>query len=326
MAIITPYATFIFEDPDNNVHLYERVTNEMPPPPKPTKYHLQGIDTQVFTSLLKKTRAKRLKDFLAKEFQRIGPKTAEKFLREIGIDPNTPIEQVLANDTLIAAIINSARKFRFNPPDSSCLSPIGVNLLERGIKKILKPEFVYVLQRKPFSHSGHPMIIEIGIAYGGNIQPGIQLYRYANRVTLLYKEKSDVAWNVIEKIDWHRYKIKKDEDPIAIFVSIVSTKIPFSETSKDFIDDVDVLRENLRLGLLEALRKLREYLSRKEKSLRQFRRRQVLLQYAGNLVRSITNVIKSDKKYRDDPRILEDFLFSHLVDLIDDKIHLEESS
>ncbi len=323
MAIITPYATFIFEDPEGNLHIYERVTNEMPPPPKPTKYHLQGIDTQILTSLMKSSKAKTIKSFLLREFQRTGPKLVQDFLKVVGISPDTPLKNVLNNDKLIAAIVETARKMKLVSPDPSCLSPIGKKLLEEGIRKVLNPEFVYVVQRKPFSYAGHPMIVEIGIAYGGSMPPGIHLYRFANRVPLLYKEKSDVAWKVIESIDWGRYKIKKDEDPIGIFVSVVSTKVPFSETSKDFIDDVDVLRKNIKLGLLEGLRRLREYLSRKEKMLRKIKKRQLLLQYAGNLVRSISSIVKSDGKHKDDPIVLEENLYSILIDLIDKRVQFE---
>ncbi len=322
MAIITPYATFIFEDPEGNIHIYERVTDEIPPPPKPTKYHLQGIDTQILTSLMKSTKTKTIKQFLLKEFQRTGPKLIEEFLRVVGIPPDTPIKRILKDDKIIAAIVETARKFKLRSPDPNCLSPIGEKLLREGIKKVLNPEFIHVVQRKPFSYAGHPMIVEVGIAYGGNIPPGIHLYRFANRVPLLYKEKSDVAWKVIESIDWGRYKIKKDEDPIGIFVSVVSTKVPFSETSKDFIDDVDVLRRNIKLGLLEGLRRLREYLYKKEKMLKRIKKRQLLLQYAGNLVRSISGIAKSDEKFRDFPEVLEENLFALLIDLIDEKMQL----
>jgi len=323
MAIITPYATFIFEDPESNLHIYERVTNEMPPPPKPTKYHLQGIDTQILTSLMKTTRAKTIKSFLLREFQRTGPKLVQNFLKVVGIPPDIPVKKVLDDDKLIAAIVETARKIKLIAPDPSCLSPLGKKLLEEGIRKVLNPEFVYVVQRKPFSYAGHPMIVEIGIAYGGSIPPGIHLYRFANRVPLLYKEKSDVAWKVIESIDWSRYKIKKDEDPIGIFVSVVSTKVPFSETSKDFMDDVDILRKNIKLGLLEGLRRLREYLSKKEKMLRKIKKRQLLLQYAGNLVRSISSIVKSDGKYKDNPIAMEENLYAILIDLIEEKVQFE---
>ncbi|MHA1616047.1 MAG: DNA topoisomerase VI subunit B [Candidatus Njordarchaeales archaeon] len=320
MAIITPYATFIFEDPDGNIHAYERITDEMPSPPKPSKFHLQGIDAQTLSMLLKSSKAKTIKEFLIKEFQRIGPRTAEQFLHVVGIDPDTPLREIIRNEKIVAALVEVARKFKFKPPDPSCLSPLGTKLLEEGIKRVLNPEFVYVTQRKPFSYMGHPMIVEIGIAYGGNIPPGIHLYRFANRVPLLYKEKSDVSWKVLESIDWTRYGVKKDEDPVAVFVSVVSTRVPFSETSKDFIDDVDVLRREIKLGILEGLRRLREYINRKRRRELQLRRRRTFIHYAKNLVRSISSILKTDETLRDLPIHSEDFLFATLADLIELKV------
>ena len=320
MAIITPYATFIFEDPNGGSHVFERVVEEMPKPPKPTKYHMQGIDSQVLLELLKRTKKKNILSFLITEFQRVGKKTALSFLELIGISPNTPISKIRNNDKLIATIVEAARKFNFMSPDSSCLSPIGAELLKKGISKVLNPEFVSVISRKPFAYNGHPMIVEIGVAYGGNIAPGIQLYRYANRVPLLYKTKSDVSWKVIEEIDWSIYKIKRDETPLAIFISIVSTKIPFSETSKDFIDDVDILHREIKLGIQEALRDIRSYIIKKERIIRKTKRRELYSRYASKLVRSLVSIARTNHVLKDSPEITETNLFAALMDLIDRKM------
>ena len=320
MAVITPYATFVFEDPDGNVIIYERVTKEMPPAPKSVKYHPQGIDTQILRSLLEQTKAKTIKKFFLKEFQGVTSKLIDEFLSIIGLDPNMPVEEVRNNRNLIASIVEVARNFKFRSPKASALSPIGPKLLEEGIRKIFEPEFVYVIQRKPVSYMGHPMIVEIGVAYGGKIPTGINLYRFANRVPLLHKEKSDVSWKVIEKINWNKYKINKDEDSLAIFISVVSTKIPFSETSKDYMDDVDVLRNEIRLGLLQALRRLREYINKKTRITRMLKKRRMFLHYAGNLARSISSILKTDEKYKDNFFAKEDFLFSTIIDLVDIKL------
>lgn len=324
LAIITPYANFVFEDPTGKIHIYERATKKMPKPPEVAKYHPSGIDTQTLLELLRNTDAKTIKEFFMKEFQRMGAKTVQKFLKVVMIDPNTPVKKIINNDKLISRIVEVARKFKFVAPDPSCLSPIGPELLEAGIRKILKPEFVYVLQRKPISYGGHPMIVEVGVAYGGDISPGIHLYRFANRIPLLYKEKSDVSWKVIEEIDWSHYKIQKDSSPLAIFVSIVSTRIPFPETSKDFIDDIDVLRKEIKLGLQEALRKLREYISKKEKIQRKLKKKMLLFKYTGNLVNSITSILRTDHKYEDSPFILDDVLYAMLVEIIDKKLSTDE--
>jgi len=320
LSIITPYANIIFEDPTGKIHVYSRAVKKLPKPPEVVKYHPKGIDTQTLLELMEETNAKTIKEFLTKELQRMGPKTVEEFLKVVGIDPNTPISKIKRNDKLILRITEAAKRFRFKAPDASCLSPLGEDLLEVGIKKIFKPEFVYVVQRKPISYGGHPMIIEVGLAYGGDISPGIHLYRFANRIPLLYKEKSDVAWKAIEEIDWGHYKIQKDSDPIAVFVSVVSTKIPFPETSKDYIDDIDILKKEIKLALQEALRNLRIYLNKKRQIERAMKKRMMLYRYATNLVRSISSVLKTDERYKDSPFIMEDIIFSALSDVIDNSL------
>ncbi|MGQ4891204.1 MAG: DNA topoisomerase VI subunit B [Candidatus Njordarchaeia archaeon] len=323
LAIITPYANFLFEDPTGEIHVFERAVNKMPRPPEIAKYHPSGIDTQTLLELLKTTKAKTVKDFLRRELQRMGGKTVENFLKVVEIDPNMPVKKLLSKGHLISRIVEVARKYKFLAPDPSCLSPIGPELLEAGIRKILKPDFVKVVQRKPFSYGGHPMIVEVGVAYGGHIPPGIHLYRFANRIPLLYKEKSDVAWKVIEEIDWSNYKIQRDSSPIAIFVSIVSTRIPFPETSKDFIDDIDVLRREIKLGLQEALRRLREYISKKEKIQRKMKKKMILFKYTSSVASSISSILRSDKKYEDSPFALDDTLYAILTDIIDKNLSEE---
>jgi len=42
--IITPYAEFIFKDPEGNVTYYPRLTNKIPKPPQEVKPHPYGVD------------------------------------------------------------------------------------------------------------------------------------------------------------------------------------------------------------------------------------------------------------------------------------------
>ena len=83
------------------------------------------------------------------------------------------------------------------------LAPLGAEPLEKGIKKFFNPDFVAVVQRPASAYSGFPFIIEMGIAYGGDIKSGgPHVYRYANRIPLLYDEGSDVVLKVVNDTDW----------------------------------------------------------------------------------------------------------------------------
>lgn len=62
---------------------------------------------------------------------------------------------------------------------------------------------------------------------GRTVRAGLNVYRYANRIPLLFESSSDVIFKTANEIKWAAYKINKNDDKIGVFVSIVSTKIPF---------------------------------------------------------------------------------------------------
>ncbi len=63
------------------------------------------------------------------------------------------------------------------------------------------------------------------------VKSGLNVYRYANRIPLLFEPSSDVIFKTASELKWAAYKINKNEDKIGVFVSIVSTKIPFKVRS-----------------------------------------------------------------------------------------------
>jgi DNA topoisomerase-6 subunit B len=69
-------------------------------------------------------------------------------------------------------------------------------LLKAGVMKELNPEYLVVHQRKPSTYAGHPFIVEMAMAYGGNIpkRGNFVVYRFANKIPLLYDEASDVSY------------------------------------------------------------------------------------------------------------------------------------
>lgn len=56
---------------------------------------------------------------------------------------------------------------------------------------------------------------------------GINVFRFANRIPLLFEAGNDVATRQANKLKWDAYKIDPNRDRVGVFISIVSTKIPF---------------------------------------------------------------------------------------------------
>lgn len=286
-ALITPYANLTFTEPDGTVHKYKRSVKKLPAPPQSVNPHPKGMDIEQLSRLVEETKTKDMVTFLRTHFHRVGPKTAKAFLKSI----NTPYSQdpraLKPND-----LVKIARGFEdFNkwlPPDARVLSPLGAKLLETGIHSTLNPEYVQVTQRPPNSYGGHPFIVECGLAYGGDVpmKESIIIYRFANRIPLIFDEYKDVAAKVIRAIPWSRYRIRPGM-PIAAFVAVVSTKIPFKTAGKEFIADLIELEHDIRMGLMECARGLKGHLRQKEKAQRERVRASVYEKYLPIIARDV---------------------------------------
>ncbi|MHA1713726.1 MAG: DNA topoisomerase VI subunit B [Candidatus Ranarchaeia archaeon] len=292
-ALITPYATLMFIDPDGVLHFFPRTVKKLPPPPKEVLPHPYGVDIEQVRRIIEITTEKKLINFLTSHFHRVGRKTAKKFLKFANFDPKRDPRSLNADE--VVTFVRALKKFdQFLPPDAKYLSPLGEELLRVGISRLLQPEFIEVTQRPPSSYSGHPFIVEVGLAYGGGVpEGGMRLYRFANRIPLIYDEYKDVSSKVINSIDWGRYKIKTN-GPIAIFVDVVSTKIPFKTAGKEFIADRAEIEREIRLGLLICARNLATHLRGKERIAREEQRLKIFDRWLPLIARDLT--ILADKK------------------------------
>jgi DNA topoisomerase-6 subunit B len=219
-------------------------------------------ESQYYKQLTNTVQGEPLTTFLTKRFQRVGPTTAVKFATFAKLKPEKRMG-TLTNQELVN-LSDALQKFDdFMAPDSSCLAPLGAEPLEKGIKKFFNPDFVAVVQRPASAYSGFPFIIEMGIAYGGDIKTGgPHVYRYANRIPLLYDEGSDVVIKVVNDTDWGRYKVK-GEPPFIIVSHICSTRIPYKTAGKENVADRQEIERELRLALQFLSRKLSSFMSKR---------------------------------------------------------------
>lgn len=295
-AITNSYATITLVDPKGRLFRFRRVTTVVPKPPTPTEPHPHGSDVEMVNRLIGlavREGCKTLFDFLTRYFQRVGKRSANRFLKFAKLSPNANIGDLSPSEkTYLAETLN--RFDGFLPPKVDSLSPLGKQLLKLGIKKELRPEFVTTFSRSPSTYSGHPFIIEGGIAYGGNLPSGIKIYRYANKIPLVYDEASDVSWKVVhELINWSRYKVKQDA-PVAVITHVCSTKIPYKTVGKEFIADRPEIERELVRGIRECARKLRRLLVKKERIRREQERRDLFLKYLRRIAHFSTKLAEKE--------------------------------
>ncbi len=316
LAIITPYAGFEIHTPDQEEPIvYECVIDEMPPYPKLTKIHPWGCDiTQLKREIAAThiTGTTNMTEFLMHHFQRVSKKKAEQFLSLVNVDPNKNPRDLTSEE--IRRIIHDGflrskpdekkvkkekekteRKFTFLSPEGVALSPLTAENLEKGLKERVNPDFVAAVTRPASAYAGHPFIVEAALAYGGNLKSGVTIYRYANRIPLLFGAGNDVISRVVHKeVEWKTYKINIDNNPLAIAVSIVSTKIPFPETSKEYIADVDEIRDEITKALQALGRQVRIFLSRVERARRERKRSSQFEKWASITLQNLFAITQED--------------------------------
>lgn len=296
--LVAPYAEFIFKDPEGNVFYYKRLTTKIPKPPEEVKPHPYGVDIELLKNMISKQKDDYpVRDFLVKEFQSVGDITAVKILEMAKINPDKKIRSL--KDDELSRLTEAMKKFDgFRPPSPDALSTIGSDLIELSLKSVFNPEFVAAVTRKPKAYQGHPFIVEVGIAYGGQIQPTQEplVLRYANKIPLIYDEKSDVIWKVVEEVDWKRYGIEEDMKPLVIMVHLCSTKVPYKSAGKESIADVEEIEKEIKNGIMEVSRKLRLFMLEKRKEEEARKRMLTYLKYIPEVSRSLSLFVTDGNK------------------------------
>uniref|UniRef100_A0A7C4NUK5 Type 2 DNA topoisomerase 6 subunit B n=1 Tax=Staphylothermus marinus TaxID=2280 RepID=A0A7C4NUK5_STAMA len=278
-VIVAPYAELTLVTPENEVYHYERVIEKMPKPPRETKPHPLGVDLGVLKEIIESSNYQTIRDLLINSYQSIGGKTADDILEKSGIEATRDPKSL--SDEEIQRLVNVMRNYeKYRAPSTKALSPLGPEIIIAGLKRMYNPEFVDAISRKPSVYSGNPFIVEVGIAYGGNVpmssEESPEVLRYANKIPLIYDERNDVIVKVIRDsrklsqkerdegygIDWMNYYVKLPA-PILLLIHVCSTKIPFQSMGKESIADTPEFRREIKLAVLEAARKLKNYLSRK---------------------------------------------------------------
>jgi len=321
LAIITPYGQFELKYNDlspikeggkkSGRHIsirYDRRSEQMPAPAKEVKYHPSSVNNLVVTRLLEMTKCKTLSKFLSFELSGISPALAKKIIFDHGADGDggrknkhlnfdehmSPADVNDAQITRLVQILKSANIFK--SPDASCLSPLGEYNLNLGVRKVIEPDFVATSRDKPCAYEGHPFLVEAAVSLGGkDAKEGITVVRFANRIPLLFEAGADVVTRVAQnKIKWSSYKIDHKRDKLGVFVSIVSTKVPFKGTGKEYIgDDITEIQQSVKRALQACCQQLRVHLA-KRNALRDIKeRRSRLVKYVPDASRAVFELLNS---------------------------------
>mmetsp|Transcript_14145 Transcript_14145/g.21163 ORF Transcript_14145/g.21163 Transcript_14145/m.21163 type:complete len:411 (+) Transcript_14145:1065-2297(+) len=274
----------------------------MPPMAETVLPHAKSLNNITMSHLLRTSYFGDMQKFLTSAVSGVQAKTASAIVTSLGLENCLPSD---LSPSQVAALCQVLRDdVTIRPPSANCLSPAGEYNMRLGVLKELKPKLVATFTDKPGVNEGHPFLVEAAVSLGGvNVKEGINIFRFANRIPLLFEPGADVVTQVAtRRINWGSYLMDPKRDSIGVYVSIVSTRIPFKGTSKEYIgDDVTEIQSSVRRALMGCCQQMRMHLAESLARRDVHERRKALLKYIPDISRAVVGVAQKIRDREDDP-------------------------
>ena len=298
-AIANPYAHIVYNGP-NGILKFDRTINVVPKQPKEIKPHPYGIELGILRRMLSMTRTKNLRGFLTGDFTRVGSRSSEQILRLAKLESKRKPRSLDAQES--ERLHKSMQMVKLIAPPTNCLSPLTGQLIENGLKKELNAEYFVAVTRPPSVYRGNPFQVEVGLVYGGELNPNsvATFYRFANKVPLLYHQSSCAITKSVESVDWKRYGLQQSSGslpvgPVAILVHFASVWVPFTSEGKQAIATYPVIVKEIKLALQDAGRQLAKFVRRKKRARDSQMRKQLFERYIPEVAGSLSKLTKERK-------------------------------
>jgi len=298
-AMTNPYAKIIFNGP-NGKFVFDRTIKEIPKQPKEIKPHPHGVEIGILRRMLKYTKSRNVSSFLTNEFSRVGKNSALQICKLAKINANTKPQNLSHEE--IERLHKAMQSIKLIAPPTDCLSPLGERLLTEGLKKETGAEFVVAVTRPPTVYRGNPFQIECALGYGGNLQPDqqAQLYRFANKVPLLYNQSDCALTEAATEVDWRRYNFSQSQGqlpqgPLVILIHFASVWVPYTSEGKQAIAKYPEIIKETKLALQDAGRKLGRFISGKRRLLEAQQRRGLFEKYIAEVAEALSKITNKSK-------------------------------
>jgi len=378
-ALANPHATIHYtrpvgagqrsgtDKPGNETLTFPRATTELPKEALEIKPHPHGVELGALMLMARESKSHDVRGFLQTAFSRVSPSAAGEILAKVPWGKKGVRPRVLGENRAMAEELHKAiAASRLMSPPTNCLSPIGDELMRKGLvsflsviesegeggdenaqldldaaamkptKKAAKvaaaekakgktapappPEavpdapreegvekikghnyFIATVTRPPRVYRGNPFQIEVGLAYGGSwpADKTIELFRFANRVPLLFQRGACGITEGIVRTDWRNYLLSQPKGslpvgPMALLVHIASVWVPFTSESKEAVAHYPDIIKEIQLAAQECGRKLAAFIRKRKALDYQAQRRSIFELYIEEVATAIGKI--TDRK------------------------------
>jgi DNA topoisomerase-6 subunit B len=162
---------------------------------------------------------------------------------------------------------------------------------------------VTAVTRPPAIYRGNPFQVECGILYSKEL-PGDELakvFRFANRVPLLYQASACAMFKAVVSAPWRSYEVQQAKGalptgPLVVLIHIASAWVPYTSESKEAIAHYPEVLKEMRLAVMEAGRRLQRFLRRRKNLAEEQKKRDYITRYLDPIGEALRDILSLDEK------------------------------
>ncbi len=348
-ALSNPHCTVHYVRPRAEKLSFPRATEELPKEAVEIKPHPHGVELGALMLMASDSKSHDVKGFLQSAFSRVSSTVADEIVERAGLKGRVRPRDLAEDRELAEKVHRAIGETKIMNPPTNCLSPIGDELMKRGLVSFLNviesegpeqdeqldldsaskkraskkekqakaeapevpdapPEegvekikghnyFIASVTRPPKVYRGNPFQVEVGLAYGGSwpADKSVELFRFANRVPLLFQRGACGMTDAVVKTDWRNYLLSQPKGslpvgPMALLVHIASVWVPFTSEAKEAVAHYPEIMREIQLAAQECGRKLASHIRKKQHADYQAERRSIFELYIEEVAQAIHKI------------------------------------
>jgi len=308
ISLANPHAQITYVPPKAEAHgaehIFPRVTKVVPAETAEIKPHPYGVELGVLMQMFRDTKSRNLRSCLNGDFSRVSPRTAKEICDKAGVAPTRRPSEIGREEA--EKIHKAIQDTKIMAPPTDCIAPIGEDLILRALKAEVKADFYASVTRRPAIYRGNPFLVEVGLAYGGELtsDESVTVYRYANRVPLQYQQGACAITKAVTGTDWKQYQMQHPRGalpvgPMLLMVHIASVWVPFTSESKDAIAHYPEIIKEMRLALQECGRRVATHIRKRKREADEAKKRAYIVQYIPQVAVGLQQILDLSDKERD---------------------------
>jgi DNA topoisomerase-6 subunit B len=309
ISLANPHAQLEYLPPNpektNGVLLFPRVTEELPPETAEIDPHPYGVELGVLMQMFRDTKARNLRSCLQNDFSRVSGKVADEICDRAKVKSTRRPGDIARDEA--ERIHRAIQATKIMAPPTDCIAPIGQDLIESALRAEVTADYYACVTRRPAVYRGNPFLIEVGLAYGGELsaEDPVTVFRYANRVPLQYQQGGCAITKAVTATDWKAYQLQQPRGalpvgPALIMVHIASVWVPFTSESKEAIAHYPEIIKEMRLALQECGRQVAIHIRKRRREADEAQKRAFITKYIPQVAIGLQEILELSNVQRDD--------------------------